>query len=245
MGFPTYDPRYADKRVRQAFSMAIDREAITEAIFNGTRTPAVLGHRAGRRRLPRRRLQVLQARRREGQPAPRRGRLRPAASRSTCGSTPAPVTTPGWRPWATSCARTWAWSSPCRATSTSPSTCPRVTPRASPGRSVSAGAWTTRARRTTSSRCTRRRRSAAGRFELRVLPQPGVRRRWSRRATRPPVERRGDRRLPAGRGRPAGGHAGHADVLRPGADRAGRRTSSNVVVDIFGRVDVAEVTVNG
>jgi oligopeptide transport system substrate-binding protein len=40
MGFPTYDPRYADKRVRQAFSLAIDREAITEAIFNGTRTPA-------------------------------------------------------------------------------------------------------------------------------------------------------------------------------------------------------------
>src|SRR5215208_3801623 len=40
MGFPTYDPRYADKRVRQAFSLAIDREAITEAIFSGTRTPA-------------------------------------------------------------------------------------------------------------------------------------------------------------------------------------------------------------
>ena len=40
VGFPTYDPRYADKRVRQAFSMAVDREAITEAIFNGTRTPA-------------------------------------------------------------------------------------------------------------------------------------------------------------------------------------------------------------
>lgn len=40
LGFPTYDPRYADKRVRQAFSMAIDREAIAEAIFNGTRTPA-------------------------------------------------------------------------------------------------------------------------------------------------------------------------------------------------------------
>jgi oligopeptide transport system substrate-binding protein len=40
MGFPTYDPRYSDKRVRQAFSMAIDREAITEAIFNGTRAPA-------------------------------------------------------------------------------------------------------------------------------------------------------------------------------------------------------------
>jgi oligopeptide transport system substrate-binding protein len=40
MGFPLYDARYQDKRVRQAFSMAIDREAITEAIFNGSRTPA-------------------------------------------------------------------------------------------------------------------------------------------------------------------------------------------------------------
>ncbi|MCW2699149.1 MAG: oppA [Blastococcus sp.] len=40
MGFPLYDPRYADKRVRQAFSMAIDRKAITDAIFQGTREPA-------------------------------------------------------------------------------------------------------------------------------------------------------------------------------------------------------------
>ena len=40
VGFPLYDPRYADKRVRQAFSMAIDRKAITDAIFQGTRTPA-------------------------------------------------------------------------------------------------------------------------------------------------------------------------------------------------------------
>jgi ABC-type oligopeptide transport system substrate-binding subunit len=40
MGFPTYDPRYADKRVRQAFSMAIDRQAITDAIFEGSRQPA-------------------------------------------------------------------------------------------------------------------------------------------------------------------------------------------------------------
>jgi ABC-type oligopeptide transport system substrate-binding subunit len=40
VGFPTYDPRFQDKRVRQAFSMAIDRESITEAIFNGTRIPA-------------------------------------------------------------------------------------------------------------------------------------------------------------------------------------------------------------
>jgi oligopeptide transport system substrate-binding protein len=40
MGFPTYDPRFSDKRVRQAFSMAVDRQGITEAIFNGTREPA-------------------------------------------------------------------------------------------------------------------------------------------------------------------------------------------------------------
>ena len=40
VGFPIYDERWSDPRVRQAFSMAIDREAITEAIFEGTRTPA-------------------------------------------------------------------------------------------------------------------------------------------------------------------------------------------------------------
>jgi ABC-type transport system substrate-binding protein len=40
LNFPTYDPRFQDKRVRQAFSMAIDREGITQAIFNGTRSPA-------------------------------------------------------------------------------------------------------------------------------------------------------------------------------------------------------------
>jgi oligopeptide transport system substrate-binding protein len=40
MGFPTYDERFQDKRVRQAFSMAVDREAISQAIFDGTRLPA-------------------------------------------------------------------------------------------------------------------------------------------------------------------------------------------------------------
>jgi oligopeptide transport system substrate-binding protein len=40
LGFPTYDPRYSDPRVRQALSMAIDRQAISDAIFNGSRTPA-------------------------------------------------------------------------------------------------------------------------------------------------------------------------------------------------------------
>lgn len=52
MGFPTYDARFKDPKVRQAFSMAIDRKGITDAIFNGTRKPAysaispvVEGHR--------------------------------------------------------------------------------------------------------------------------------------------------------------------------------------------------------
>ncbi len=54
LGFPLYDPRYADVRVRRALSMAIDREAIVNAIFLGTRVPAdsfapptVVGYRAG------------------------------------------------------------------------------------------------------------------------------------------------------------------------------------------------------
>jgi oligopeptide transport system substrate-binding protein len=40
LGFPTYDQRFADPRVRQAISMAVDREAISQAIFSGTRAPA-------------------------------------------------------------------------------------------------------------------------------------------------------------------------------------------------------------
>ena len=54
LGFPTYDPRFADPRVRQAISMAIDRDAISTAIFSGTRTaadsfisPVVDGYREG------------------------------------------------------------------------------------------------------------------------------------------------------------------------------------------------------
>ncbi len=54
LGFPTYDPRFADPRVRQAISMAIDRDAISQAIFSGTRTaadsfisPVVDGYREG------------------------------------------------------------------------------------------------------------------------------------------------------------------------------------------------------
>ncbi len=54
LAFPLYDQRYSDVRVRRALSMAIDREAIVNAIFLGTRVPAdsfapptVVGYRAG------------------------------------------------------------------------------------------------------------------------------------------------------------------------------------------------------
>lgn len=53
LGFPLYDPRYSDVRVRRALSMAIDRKAIVDAIFLGTRVaadsfapPTVVGYRA-------------------------------------------------------------------------------------------------------------------------------------------------------------------------------------------------------
>ena len=37
LGFPNFDPRYSDPNVKKAISLAIDREAITEAIFGGSR----------------------------------------------------------------------------------------------------------------------------------------------------------------------------------------------------------------
>ena len=40
LGFPLDDPRFEDVRIRQAISMAIDRDAINEAIFNGSQIPA-------------------------------------------------------------------------------------------------------------------------------------------------------------------------------------------------------------
>lgn len=40
MGLPLYDDRFANADLRRALSMAIDREAITTAIFGGTRAPA-------------------------------------------------------------------------------------------------------------------------------------------------------------------------------------------------------------
>jgi oligopeptide transport system substrate-binding protein len=40
LGFPLWDNAFARKELRQAFSLAIDREAIVKAIYNGTREPA-------------------------------------------------------------------------------------------------------------------------------------------------------------------------------------------------------------
>jgi oligopeptide transport system substrate-binding protein len=38
--FPDYDAKYSNPLLRQAFSMAVNREEIADAIFDGTRTPA-------------------------------------------------------------------------------------------------------------------------------------------------------------------------------------------------------------
>jgi ABC-type transport system substrate-binding protein len=40
VGLPLYLPQFEDARVRQAISMAIDRQPIIDAVFDGTRTPA-------------------------------------------------------------------------------------------------------------------------------------------------------------------------------------------------------------
>ncbi|MGY2003611.1 peptide ABC transporter substrate-binding protein [Blastococcus sp. SYSU DS1024] len=40
LGYPTYDERFSDPQVRQALSMAVDRQAISDAIFAGSREPA-------------------------------------------------------------------------------------------------------------------------------------------------------------------------------------------------------------
>ena len=40
VGFPLYNDQFQDVRLRRAFSMAIDRQAIIDAIFNGSFTPA-------------------------------------------------------------------------------------------------------------------------------------------------------------------------------------------------------------
>jgi oligopeptide transport system substrate-binding protein len=38
--FPMYDPRYQDPQLRQAISMAIDREAVVQQVYNGLKEPA-------------------------------------------------------------------------------------------------------------------------------------------------------------------------------------------------------------
>ena len=40
VGFPLYDPKFQNPKLRQAFSMAVDRQSIINAIFNGSYIPA-------------------------------------------------------------------------------------------------------------------------------------------------------------------------------------------------------------
>ncbi|MBW0136459.1 peptide ABC transporter substrate-binding protein [Pseudonocardia abyssalis] len=40
IAFPVYDPKYADPRVRQALSVAIDRRAVSDQVYDGLRDPA-------------------------------------------------------------------------------------------------------------------------------------------------------------------------------------------------------------
>lgn len=40
IAFPVYNPQYADPRVRQALSMAIDRQAVSDQVYDGLRDPA-------------------------------------------------------------------------------------------------------------------------------------------------------------------------------------------------------------
>lgn len=44
LGFPLWDPRFQDPRIRQAVSLAIDRDAVNDAIFGGLYTPATSYH---------------------------------------------------------------------------------------------------------------------------------------------------------------------------------------------------------
>jgi oligopeptide transport system substrate-binding protein len=99
------DPNYADPKIRQAISMAIDRETIIEKIFNNTRVPPPAGS-------PRSSTATRPASVASTAPStPRRPRPsspRPAASRVTrsrCPTTPTPLTRSGPRPPATASSR--------------------------------------------------------------------------------------------------------------------------------------------
>ena len=52
--FPLYDPAFKNPDLRKAISMAIDRQAIVNAVYNGTFKPMGSLLRADRARLPRR-----------------------------------------------------------------------------------------------------------------------------------------------------------------------------------------------
>ena len=73
--FPAWDARFKNPKLRHAFSEAIDRKAFADLV--GLSEPGQGPDRAGHRRLPRQRLQVLRLRRR---PRPSSCCRRPAAS---------------------------------------------------------------------------------------------------------------------------------------------------------------------
>ena len=107
MGSYHYDINFRDPRVggdenlllRQAISMAIDRDAINEAVYNGIAHGLDRHHAAGNPRLRRGPVRLLRLRPR-GRPGGLRrvaGRRQRAAGRSRSSSTPTPATSRWWR----------------------------------------------------------------------------------------------------------------------------------------------------
>ena len=232
-GFPTYD---AALRRPAGPSGHLDGHRPRGDLRGDLRRhphPGRLVHRAGRRRLPR---GLPASTARSTSTRPRRCSTRPAstaASRSTCGSTPAPATTRGWRPWATSCARTSASSSPSRATSTSPSTC-RSGGKGLTGPFRYGWSFDYPSRGELPDAAVHAAAAAAGGFELQLLRQPG-----GHRADRPGRPGRAPRtRRSSCTRRPRTSSSRTCRWRRcssPRSSRCTRRTSSNVTLDLFQR----------
>jgi len=142
LGFPVFDKRFADPDLRRAISMAIDRNGINKAVFDGTYTvadsllpPLIKGHRKGAC-----------------------GELctydpAKAPGRWSCTSpTPSPATSSGCRSSPTSSSRTSASRTSSSARSRCRTTCRCCAPARRRARTGRTGRPTTPARRTTWSR---------------------------------------------------------------------------------------------